>query len=142
MRTMFWLILIHCVKINTLHETYCYRCQRFDSSYSWSSSRWTYRTARNYGTILVLALCLGRTHQYWGKIGIGMHLAHHFTIFKQDETIEFPNDSKNLQFVDNLKDIKPSELNGTGTIAVLKFTNQMNMGKEIFSVIPSSKRSK
>ena len=66
----------------------------------------------------------------------------YITFVKQDGTIEFPSDSKNLQFVDSLKDIKPSELNGTSTIVVLKFTHQMNMGKETFAVIPSTKLSK
>lgn len=66
----------------------------------------------------------------------------YITFVKQDGAIEFPSDIKNLQFVDSLKDIKPSELNGAGTIAVLKFNNQMNLGSETFAVIPSSKLSK
>lgn len=64
------------------------------------------------------------------------------TTVRQDGTIEFPSDAKNIRFVDNLKDIQSSESNGTGAIAVLKFTNQMNLGSETFTAVPSSKLSK
>ncbi len=56
--------------------------------------------------------------------------------------LEYPSEAKTLRFMNKVQGLRQTKTDGAGDIVVLKFTHQMNMGKETFAVIPSSKLSK
>ncbi len=94
--------------------------------------------------VVVLNRAVPRTIEVAGRIPetLPSFIRAYIATVGENGVLEYPSEAKSLRFVDQLKNMRLTKQESAGDIVILKFTHQMNLGKETFAIIPSSKLSK